>query len=211
AYKPLRNAPRVAVLVTALAMSIFLEYFTALGFVFGPDYITYKRPIEAFNLDIGGVTITNILLIVVGGSVLMMGLLQYIVHRTKVGKAMRAVAYDNETAKLMGVNVDMVISFTFALGSAMAGVGSVLYCLAYPQIWTFMGLMPGLKAFTAAVIGGIGSIPGALVGSLIMGQIEVLTAGFMPAGSILRDAIAFSVLIIMLLIKPTGIFGEPGR
>jgi branched-chain amino acid transport system permease protein len=208
AYKPLRNAPRVSSLVTALSMSIFLEYFTALGFVFGPDYISYKRPIKAIHWDLGGIRITNILLIVIGASILMIAFLYYIVHQTKMGKAMRAVAYDMDTARLMGINVDSIISLTFAIGSGMAGVGAVLYCLAYPQIWTFMGIMPGIKAFTAAVLGGIGNLAGAFVGSLIMGQIEILTTGFIPSGSILRDAICCSVLIFVLIIKPTGLFGK---
>lgn len=208
AYKPLRNAPRVCSLVTALSMSIFLQYFTALNFIFGPDYITYERPIKAIHWDLGGVRITNILLIIIGGSVLMIAFLYYIVHRTKMGKAMRAVAYDKDTARLMGINVDSIISLTFAIGSGMAGVGAVMYCLAYPQIWTFMGIMPGFKAFTAAVLGGIGNLAGAFVGSLIIGQIEVLTTGFIPSGSILRDAICCSILILVLMFKPTGLFGK---
>jgi len=134
--------------------------------------------------------------------------LQYIVYRTKVGKAMRATALDKPTARLMGINVDAVISLTFAIGAALAGAAGVLYAIAFPQIWTFMGIMPGLKAFTAAVLGGIGNIPGALIGSLLMGEIDVLVVSFLPMGSRLRDLFAFFVLIIVLLVKPTGILGQ---
>jgi len=122
---------------------------------------------------------------------------------------MRASSYDKPTARLMGINVDGVITFTFAVGAALAGVASVLYAIAYPQIWNFMGIWPGLKAFVAAVLGGIGSIPGAFVGGLIMGQVEVLSAAYIS--SPMRDAIAFTILILVLLVRPQGIFGEPER
>ena len=122
---------------------------------------------------------------------------------------MRATSLDKPVARLMGVNVDSIISLTFALGAALAGAGGTLYAIAFPQIWTFMGVMPGLKAFVAAVLGGIGNVPGAFVGSLLMGTIDVLVVSFVPAGSRLRDLFAFLVLIIVFLVKPTGIFGEP--
>ena len=122
---------------------------------------------------------------------------------------MRATALDKPAARLMGINVDGIISLTFALGAALAGAAGVLYAIAFPQIWTFMGIMPGLKAFVAAVLGGIGNIPGAFVGSLLMGEIDVLVVSFVPMGSRLRDLFAFLILIIVFLVKPTGIFGEP--
>jgi branched-chain amino acid transport system permease protein len=209
AYKPLREAPRIAALITALGMSIFLEYFTALEFVFSPDYIAFERPFELVTWEVGGVTFTNIQLIVAGVSILYFMGVQYIVGRTKIGKAMRASAFDKPTARLMGINVNAVIGATFALTGALAGTAAMLYATAYPQIWSFMGLQPGLKAFVAAVIGGIGSIPGAFVGSLIMGFTEAMTVGFVPMGSTLKDGVAFLLLIVMLLIKPTGIFGDP--
>jgi len=209
AYKPLRNAPRIAALITAIGVSFFLEYFTALNFVFGADFLTYKRPFEVVVWKVGGVLITNITVIIIGLTLFLLLALQYIIHRTKMGKAMRATASDKPAARLMGVNVDGIISFTFALGAALAGAGGVLYAIAFPQIWTFMGIMPGLKAFVAAVLGGIGSVPGAFVGSLLMGQIDVLVVSFVPMGSRLRDLFAFLVLIIVFLVKPTGIFGEP--
>ena len=209
AYKPLRNAPRIAALITAIGISFFLEYFTALKFVFSADFITYKRPFEVVVWDVGGVLITNIAVIIVVVTVFLLLLLQYIVTRTKIGKAMRATSLDKDAARLMGINVDAVISLTFALGAALGGAGGVLYAIAFPQIWTFMGLMPGLKAFVAAVLGGIGNIPGAFVGSLLMGEIDVLVVSFLPMGSRLRDLFAFFVLILVFLVKPTGIFGEP--
>jgi branched-chain amino acid transport system permease protein len=209
AYKPLREAPRIAALITALGMSIFLEYFTALKFVFSPDYIAFERPFELVTWEVGGVTFTNIQLIIAGTSILYFLGVQYIVGRTKIGKAMRASAFDKPTARLMGINVNAVIGATFALTGALAGTAAMLYATAYPQIFTFMGIQPGLKAFVAAVIGGIGSIPGAFVGSLIMGLTEAMTVGFVPYGSTLKDGVAFLLLIAMLLIRPTGIFGDP--
>lgn len=209
AYKPLRNAPRIASLITAIGVSFFLEYFTALRFVFSADFITYERPFEVVVWDIGGVLISNITVIIVGITLFLLLSLQFIIRRTKIGKAMRAAALDKPAARLMGINVDAVISFTFALGAALAGAAGVLYAIAFPQIHTFMGIMPGLKAFVAAVLGGIGSIPGAFVGSLLMGTTDVLVVSFLPMGSRLRDLIAFLILILVFLIKPTGIFGEP--
>jgi branched-chain amino acid transport system permease protein len=209
AYKPLRNAPRIAALITAIGVSFFLEYFTALRFVFGPDFITYRRPFEVVVWNIRGVLISNITVIIVGITLALLLSLQYIIRRTKIGKAMRATALDKPAARLMGINVDGVISFTFGLGAALAGAAGVLYAIAFPQILTFMGIMPGLKAFVAAVLGGIGSIPGAFVGSLLMGTTDVLVVSFLPMGSRLRDLIAFLILILVFLVKPTGLFGEP--
>jgi branched-chain amino acid transport system permease protein len=158
-------------------------------------------------LTLLGVGVTNIQIIVMTASVFLLIVLQYVVNQTKIGKAMRASAWDQPTARLMGINVDQVISFTFALGAALAGAASVLYAVAYPQLVWNMGIMPGLRAFVAAVLGGIGSIPGAFVGSLIMGQAEELSAAYISTP--MRDAIAFTLLIIVLIVKPTGIYGEP--
>ncbi|MBC7262352.1 MAG: branched-chain amino acid ABC transporter permease, partial [Chloroflexi bacterium] len=156
-----------------------------------------------------GVTFSNIMFIVIAVSTVLLVVLWYLVYRTKLGKAMRAVAWDKPTARLMGIDVDMVITFTFAIGAALAGVGGMLYVIVYPQIRTFLGVMPGLKAFIAAVFGGIGSIPGAFVGSLLIGMIETLSQGYLS--STLRDAIVFSILIIVLLFRPTGLFGEAAK
>ncbi len=226
AYKPLRDAPRISALITAIGVSFFLEYFGALDFVFSPNFITYKRPFEVVTWYVnphlgfgriqpgvavpdGSIIFSNIFLIIVVSSLLLLFLLNFIVKRTKVGRAMRAVAYDKQTARLMGINVDGIISITFAFGAALAGVAGMLYAIAYPSIVFWMGITPGLKAFVAAVLGGIGSIPGALIGALIMGQAETLSASYISTP--MRDAIAFSILIIVLLVRPTGIFGEPSQ
>lgn len=155
-------------------------------------------------------TASNAMLIIMGISVTLLVILQYIVRYTRIGKAMRASAYDKPTSRLMGINVDLVIAATFALAGSLAGAGGVLYATAYNRIHHLMGIIPGLKSFVAAVIGGIGSIPGAFVGALTIGLVEVLSAGFIS--SPMRDAVAFSLLIIVLLIRPQGIFGEaPGE
>jgi branched-chain amino acid transport system permease protein len=206
AYRPLRDAPKIAALITAIGVSLFLEYFTALHQVFGPNYYAFPRPFQVVSHEIGGITVTNIQWIIFLATLASLGALQYVVHRTKVGRGMRAVSHDFVTAGLMGVNVNAVISFTFGLGAAFAGVGGVLYGIAYPQINTFMGVMPGLKAFTAAVLGGIGSIPGAVLGALIMGQSETMITAYLS--STYRDGIAFVLLIAVLLWKPNGILGK---
>ncbi len=208
AYRPLRNAPRIAALITAIGVSIFLEYFSSLKFVFGPNPRQFPRPFEVVNWQIGGITINSIQLIILVVTLAMLALLQFVVYRTKMGMAMRGVSFDFDTAKLMGINVDVVVSFTFALGSALAGAGGILFAIAYPQVQPFMGIMPGLKAFVAAVLGGIGIIPGALLGALIMGQAEVLTAAFVS--TTWKDAVAFAILIIVLMVKPTGLLGKRG-
>lgn len=224
AYKPLRNAPRISALITAIGVSFFIEYFGALQFVFSPNFITYQRPFPVTTYQLssqglivlesgvgrsGGIIFSNIALIIIATSIILLLLLNFVVRRTTIGKAMRAVAYDKPTARLMGINVDGIISFTFAIGAALAGVGGMLYAIAYPSIVFWMGIIPGLKAFVAAVLGGIGSIPGAVIGALIMGQAEVLSAAYISTP--MRDAIAFTILIIVLLVRPTGIFGEPSR
>ncbi len=209
AYRPLRNAPRIASLITAIGVSIFLEYFTSLKFVFGPNIRTFPRPFEVASvLQIGALNVTNIQVMVFLVALAMLAMLQFIVYRTKMGMAMRGVSFDFDTAKLMGINVDAVVSFTFGLGAALAGAGGVLFAIAYPQVQPFMGIMPGLKAFVAAVLGGIGIIPGALLGALIMGQAEVLTAAFIS--TTWKDAVAFGILIAVLMIKPTGLLGKRG-
>lgn len=225
AYKPLRNAPRISALITAIGVSFFLEYFGALPFVFTPNFVTYQRPFEVTNWVIntkgiqtlqagqapeaGSIIFSNISLIIIITSLLLLLLLQFIVQKTIIGKAMRATAYDKSTARLMGVNSDSIISITFGIGAALAGAAGMLYAIAFPQVVFGMGIIPGLKAFVSAVLGGIGSIPGALVGALIIGQAEVLSASYISTP--MRDAVAFSILVVVLLVRPTGIFGEPER
>ena len=205
AYRPLRYAPRIAALISAIGVSFFIEYFSSLKFVFGPNYRLVDQPFTVVNWKVAGATISNVQVAIIVTVVVMLILMQVIVYRTKLGKAMRAVSFDHDAARLMGVNVDTVISFTFAVGSALAAAGGVLYAIAYPQIYPFMGIMPGLKAFTAAVLGGIGIVPGAVLGSFIMGEVDVFAASFL---SQYRDAVSFTILIIVLLIKPTGLLGK---
>ncbi len=206
AYRPLRNAPRIACLITALGVSLFLENFTSLKFIFGPNYLAYPRPFAITNYQFGSIVISNIQIIVFVIAIILMIFLQIFVNKTKTGTAMRAVAFDKNTAQLMGINIDYIISITFGIGSALAGAGGVLFGIAYPQIHPFMGIMPGLKAFVAAVLGGIGIIPGAMLGAGIMGMVEVLTSAYIS--STMRDAIAFLVLLIVLLIKPAGLLSK---
>lgn len=210
AYRPLRKkgAPNIAALITAIGVSLFIEYFSSLKFVFGPNYRVVERPFEVQLFHLGPITISSIQLLVMAVVLVLVAGLQYIVYRTKVGKAMRAVSHDRDAARLMGIDVDRVISYTFAIGSALAAAAGVLFALAYPQISPFMGIMPGLKAFTAAVLGGIGSIPGALLGAVLMGQAETLTAAYITTD--FRDAIAFGILILVLLVRPAGLLGKAG-
>jgi branched-chain amino acid transport system permease protein len=177
--------------------------------VFGPDYRAFPRPFPVHSFSLGSVTITNIQFIVFGVATTLMLALTLFVNKSKTGMAMRAVSYDKDTARLMGINVDAIISITFGIGSALAGAGGVLYGIAYPQINPFMGVMPGLKAFVAAVLGGIGVIPGAMLGALIMGTVETFTSAYVS--STLRDAVAFGILILVLLVRPAGILGRPAR
>jgi branched-chain amino acid transport system permease protein len=208
AYRPLRYAPRIAALITAMGVSLFLEYFTSLKFVFGPNYRAYPRPFDICVYQVGGVCVSTIQIIVFGVAIGLLVVLHSFVQRTKLGMAMRAVSFDKDTARLMGVNVDAIISLTFGIGSALAAAGGVLYGIAYPQINPFMGIMPGLKAFVAAVLGGIGNIPGAMLGAVIMGTVETMSSAFIS--STLRDAIAFGILILVLIFRPTGLLGKKG-
>jgi branched-chain amino acid transport system permease protein len=204
AYRPLRNAPRIASLITAIGVSFFLEYGGQ--FVFGPDPKFFPTLIEKHLLNYGGMTTTNYQILVLVVAVIFMALLQYIVYGTKFGRAMRAVSFNFETASLMGIPTDRIISLTFVLGSVLAGVAGILYGLAYPKIDPLMGIMPGIKAFAAAVLGGIGNIPGAVVGGLLIGVIEAFVGG--SSFSSYRDAIAFVILVLILLFRPAGLLGK---
>ncbi|MGZ4778706.1 MAG: branched-chain amino acid ABC transporter permease [Thermoanaerobaculia bacterium] len=204
AYRPLRKAPRIASLITAIGVSFLLEYGGQ--FVFGPDPKFFPTLIPKHVLNFAGMTTTNYQLIVLGVALVFMALLQYIVYGTKFGRAMRAVSFNFETASLMGIPTDRIISFTFVLGSVLAAVAGILYGLAYPKIDPLMGVMPGLKAFVAAVLGGIGNVPGAMVGGLLIGVIEAFVGG--SSFSNYRDAIAFVILIVILLFRPSGLFGK---
>jgi len=207
AYKPLRNENRLTVLITAIGVSFLLEY--GMMYFVKPDPRAFPASFQLHNFHLGGIVISSKDILILLISLALMLILTYVVNRTKTGKAMRAVSFDSDAAKLMGIDVDKTISATFAIGSALASAAGVLVGMYYGQIDPLMGIMPGLKAFIAAVIGGIGIIPGAAVGGLILGVTEAFVSG---AGySMLRDAVAFTILIIILIIKPTGIMGKNVR
>lgn len=204
AYKPLRNSPRITLLITAIGVSLLLQ--NTMRILVGSDPKPFPDLINAGTLNIGAVQIQwkTILMFLV--SALLVLVLQFIVYKTKLGKAMRAASQDIEAASLMGINVNNTISFTFALGSALAGIAGVLVAISYPSITPYIGVMPGLKSFVAAVLGGIGSIPGALVGGLLIGILETLSKAYISTS--FSDAIVFGILILILLIKPSGLLGK---
>ena len=204
AYRPLRHSPKIAILTTAIGVSLFLEYTTML--VLTPQPRTFPHVLDNSVYHLGGLVISFQQIVIFLISVVLMIILTYVVNYTKMGKAMRAVSYDPDAAQLMGINVDKTISFTFFIGSSLAGAAGVLVGIYYNSIEPLMGIMPGMKAFVAAVLGGIGIIPGAMTGGIILGIVEAMVSGFIS--STFRDAAAFAILIIILLIKPTGLFGK---
>jgi branched-chain amino acid transport system permease protein len=203
AYKPLRKSDRLSLLVTAIGISLLLQNVAQLLFSANPRMFTN---IFTGSVSIGERQFSNATTVTIAVSIVIMLLLTLLVKHTRMGKAMRAVSEDYETAQLMGINVNNTISFTFALGSGLAAVGAVFYCCSYSQIQPTMGSMLGLKAFVAAVLGGIGSMPGAMIGGLCIGIAESLTKGYIS--SQLTDAVVFGILIVVLLIKPSGMFGR---
>nr|WP_276552633.1 branched-chain amino acid ABC transporter permease [Streptococcus danieliae] len=204
AYRPLRQSTRIAALITAIGVSFLLEY--GMVFFFGANPRPFPQVIETVRYELGPVSMTNIQLLILGVSILLMIVLQLIVKKTKMGKAMRAVSVDSDAAQLMGINVNRTISFTFALGSALAGAAGVLIALYYNSLDPLMGMTPGLKSFVAAVLGGIGIIPGAALGGFVIGVLE--TAATALGFSDFRDAIVYGVLILILLVRPSGILGK---
>lgn len=205
AYRPLRNAPKLNLLITAIGVSLFLQYSGQV--VFGPNPKVFPNVMkDGVFLKMGTAEIRNFDVIILIIGLISMAILHFIIHKTKPGRAMRAVSASPMVASLMGVNTNRIIAFTFVLGSALAGVGSVLVGMKYPKIDPLMGLLIGLKAFVAAVLGGIGSIPGAVIGGLIMGLSEEMTVTFLS--STYRDAFAFGILIVILIFKPTGLLGR---
>lgn len=207
AYKPLRNASRIAALITAIGVSLFLEYGGML--VLTAQVRTYPPVFPETMYIVGGVYFKYGDIVMLVTSVILMALLHFIVQYTKMGKAMRAVSFDQEAALLMGINTNNIISFTFAIGSALAAAAGVLMGVYFNTIDPLMGIIPGLKAFVAAVLGGIGIIPGAMVGGLMLGLVESIVSGF--GASTWRDAVAFLILILVLIIKPSGLFGKNVR
>jgi len=207
AYRPLRNAPRISVLISAIGVSFFLQNLAIVLFTGIPK--PFFRPKFFKNIyQFGGVRIQSTLIASVIISAIFLALLIYIVYKTKTGLAMRSISTDIETSRLMAVNVAKTVSITFIIGSALAAVGGILWALRFPQLFPFMGMMPGLKAFIAAVVGGIGNIPGAMLGGLFLGMSEILFVAFLPALSGYRDAFIFAILILILLFKPDGILGK---
>ncbi|MTI81122.1 MAG: branched-chain amino acid ABC transporter permease [Firmicutes bacterium] len=205
AYRPLRKSTRLAALISAIGASIFLQ--NAMMLWKGPQPVGFPQVINDAIYHIGPIEVSKVQLIILATSAILMAVLNYIIKYVKIGKAMRAASQDYDTASLMGININRVISFTFAIGSALAAAAGVLVGMYFNSVAPLMGVMAGLKAFCAAVLGGIGSIPGAMLGGIFLGVAE--TMGIAAGFSTYKDAIAFTLLIIVLLFKPTGLLGKP--
>ena len=204
AYRPLRNSTRISALITAIGVSFFLEYIMV--YFVGADTRSFPQSIKEHTYHLGSISVTNVQLLILVVALVLMVALQLIVKKTKMGKAMRAVSVDSDAAELMGISVNNTISFTFALGSSLAGAAGVLIGLYYNSIEPLMGMTPGIKAFVAAVLGGIGIIPGAALGGFVIGILETLSTAI--GLSSYRDAIVYGVLIVILLLRPAGILGK---
>ncbi len=210
AYRPVRKFSKMTTLITAIGMSLFIEYLFV--FIFSGTPRSFPQLLPSDNITLfGNATISTSQILIFVVSILLMVLLQWIIFKTKIGKAMRAVSFNINSAKLMGINTDFVIAFTFALGSALAAAGGVLTAQYNPKIEPLMGIITGLKAFVAAVLGGIGNIPGAVLGGLLIGAAETLVVGYgshVGIPSTYRDAVAFAILILVLLLRPAGLLGS---
>lgn len=205
AYRPLRKAPKLNILITAIGVSLFLQYSAQV--VFGADPKVFPTVIEdSILVQAGSVQLRSLDVAVFSVTIIMMLALNFLIYKTKIGKAMRAVSTNMTVAAMMGVNTDRIIAFTFVVGSSLAGVGSVLVGMKYPKIDPLMGMMIGLKAFVAAVLGGIGSIGGAVFGGILMGLSEQMVVGYIS--STYRDAFAFGILIVILVFRPSGLLGK---
>lgn len=207
AYRPLRRRPKLTVLITAIGVSLFIEYTCQHQAVFGAAPRKFPDLIPETNWHFGGLVLSTNQVIVFATTLLLLVALTFIVQKTKVGTAMRAVSFNEQAAALMGVNINSIISFTFGLGSALAGAGGILFAMNYASIDPLMGVQTGLKAFIAAVFGGIGNLPGAALGGLILGVVEAFVGGI-PGLSDYRDGIAFAILILILLVRPAGLLGK---
>ena len=208
AYRPLRNAPRLAPLITAIGVSIALQEAVRVFYPHGIVAQPFPRMVSRGTFTVGGVTIAWVSVFVVVAAVGFMAALQTFVRRSRVGKAMRATAQDVDTARLMGIDTDFIIVITFAIGAALAGVAGVMQGMRFVQIDFHMGFIAGLKAFTAAVLGGIGNIMGAVLGGFVLGIVEVMATQYIPNGSAYKDVWAFIVLIVVLVFRPSGLLGE---
>ena len=207
AYRPLRDSPRISIMISAIGASFLIENLAIVLFDARPKAF----PVPDFfasTFVLGDVHISMVSIIIPVVTAIILAALLWVIYRTKTGMAMRAVATDIDAARLMAIDVNRIISFTFAIGSALAAVGGIMWALKYPRLEPLMGIMPGLKCFIAAVIGGIGSIAGAVLGGLLLGLIELMTIAFLPELTGYKDAFAFILLIVVLLIKPTGLLGK---
>ena len=207
AYRPLREAPRISALISAIAVSFFIESLAVVVFSGQPRPVLQPEWLIS-EWQLGQVRILKLTAFVPVMTAILVAVLLYVVYKTKPGLAMRAISKDIETTRLMGVRVDNIIAFTFCIGSALAAASGIMWALRYPQVHPYMGIMPGLKAFIAAVFGGIGSIQGAVIGGLALGFVEIMTVAFLPELSGYRDAFAFVLLVLVLVVKPTGLLGE---
>jgi len=207
AYRPLRNRPKLAVLITAIGVSLLIEYTAQNEKVFGSAPQPFPKLLSDYEINLGNLVVSSNDILTVGVTIVLLVAMWWIVQKTRVGTAMRAVSYNQQAAALMGVPVDRIISFTFGLGSALAAIAGVLYAMKAPGIEPLMGVQPGLRAFVAAVLGGIGNLPGAVLGGFLLGLLETF-AGGIPGLSNYRDAIAFGILILILLLKPAGLLGR---
>ncbi len=209
AYRPLRNAPRIAPLISALGVSFFLQSTALL--VFGAEYRnyeTYEFIDVSRGIHLGPLNVSIVRVFVIVTTVVLMVSLTLFVAKTRLGKAMRATAFDREAAAMMGIDINRVIVVTFFIGSALAGAAGVMVGMVFYQVFHLMGFTAGLKAFTAAVVGGIGSIPGAMLGGLLIGLAEALATGYLPQGSTFQDLWVFVLLIVVMLVRPTGLLGR---
>ena len=207
AYKPLRDAPRMSIMISAIGASFLLENLATYLFTGVPKGFPDIK-ILTKSVSLGGVSLSIATLITPFVTLILLYVVLFITNKTKIGMAMRAVSKDFETAKLMGININKVISTTFIIGSSLAAIGAILWGSKYPSIYPIMGVMPGLKCFIAAVLGGIGNTTGAVLGGFILGMAEIMLVTFLPSLTGYRDAIAFIILIVVLLVKPTGLLGE---
>jgi len=207
AYRPLRNRPKLTVLITAIGVSLFIEFSCQHRAIFGAQTRPFPKLLPEHTFHVGDLTIASYDIVVPLVTMVLLVILWFVVQRTRIGTAMRAVAYNHQAACLMGVNIDRVISFTFGLGSALAAVAGILYALKAPGIEPLMGIQPGLRAFVAAVLGGIGNLPGAVLGGLVLGLLETFAGGIAGISNY-RDGIAFAILILILLFRPAGLLGK---
>ncbi len=207
AYRPLRDSPRISILISAIGASFLIENLAIVLFDARPKAFPVPD-LFASTFVLGDVHVSPVSVVIPIVTAIILGILLWVVYRTKTGMAMRAVSTDIDAARLMAIDVNRIIAFTFAVGSALAAIGGIMWALKYPRLEPLMGIMPGLKCFIAAVIGGIGSISGAVLGGLLLGLIELMTIAFLPELTGYKDAFAFILLIVVLLVKPTGLLGS---